>query len=322
MNDFKTGRYSPFPWQAAGHDPLTLLNASILCKPIALHPNQLKDNIEAQWYLDLDKEPARHALKPWTPTFHGFMQIPLELELLIAQGLAVTVVDSTCPRCQCAPQLLNLLVEADCRHFSDMNLGKVYLLMENAMSLHREPNLIDIKLGHRLYDDFCTEEKRKRATALAEKTTSAKLGVRLCGMQRWSAQRWRWTRDFGRAMSAESLPSSIRSFFCSIPSNWQPSESSAGWLDSIAGITTTVEQGLVDEVVKQLRAILHAVEQLEDVRIYSSSVLICYEALPSLPTRPTVCMIDFAHAYFRPGLGRDDNYISGLNSLISMLDSI
>jgi inositol-polyphosphate multikinase len=46
-----------------------------------------------------------------------------------------------------------------------------------------KPNILDIKLGTRLYDDEASEEKRARMIKKAEETTSFETGVRLTGFQ-------------------------------------------------------------------------------------------------------------------------------------------
>jgi hypothetical protein len=305
MNTLKNGLYRPFQWQAAGHDVLTLLNDEILCKPIALHPNQLDESIEARWYLALQS----HNLNKMTPKFYGFMQLPVELEVLVAQGSTVLV-----EKCL-QHDVVGILGTETCLH--TFTPGKVYLLMLNVMTRYKEPNLIDLKLGHRLFDDFCTNEKRLRATALANKTTSTKVGVRLCGMQRWNGKRWRWKREFGRQLTEDALPRAVRSFFCHMDTDWNPLTDQPGWVDTVDGIGQELSHVRL-EVLKQLKEIFSAVQQLDNVRIYSSSVLICYEGFPGLPSQPIVYMIDFAHAYFGQE-GRDENYLSGLTNLITML---
>ncbi|KAI9604351.1 hypothetical protein H4Q26_003965 [Puccinia striiformis f. sp. tritici PST-130] len=49
--------------------------------------------------------------------------------------------------------------------------------------LFSHPNVIDIKLGQRLYDDHATPEKQERMNKAALETTSAQWGVRLTGAQ-------------------------------------------------------------------------------------------------------------------------------------------
>jgi 1D-myo-inositol-tetrakisphosphate 5-kinase/inositol-polyphosphate multikinase len=46
-----------------------------------------------------------------------------------------------------------------------------------------KPNILDIKLGTKLYDDDASEEKKARMIQAAAATTSFTTGVRLTGFQ-------------------------------------------------------------------------------------------------------------------------------------------
>ncbi len=58
-----------------------------------------------------------------------------------------------------------------------------FILLENVTSQFQYPCIIDLKMGTRSYGDDFSEEKRKSHIAKAEATTSATLGMRICGMQ-------------------------------------------------------------------------------------------------------------------------------------------
>jgi 1D-myo-inositol-tetrakisphosphate 5-kinase/inositol-polyphosphate multikinase len=54
--------------------------------------------------------------------------------------------------------------------------------------LHR-PNVLDLKLGARLWDDATPPAKRARLDAVAHSTTSGSLGFRVAGMRVWEGER-------------------------------------------------------------------------------------------------------------------------------------
>ena len=56
-------------------------------------------------------------------------------------------------------------------------------MLENLSHRFLKPNILDIKLGTRLYDDEASEEKKARMIQAAKNTTSFETGVRLTGFQ-------------------------------------------------------------------------------------------------------------------------------------------
>jgi len=57
------------------------------------------------------------------------------------------------------------------------------IVLENLSHRFLKPNILDIKLGTRLYDDGASEEKKARMIQTAKDTTSFETGVRLTGFQ-------------------------------------------------------------------------------------------------------------------------------------------
>lgn len=57
------------------------------------------------------------------------------------------------------------------------------IVLENLSHRFSKPNILDIKLGTKLYDNEATEEKKARMIKTAKETTSLETGVRLTGFQ-------------------------------------------------------------------------------------------------------------------------------------------
>lgn len=57
------------------------------------------------------------------------------------------------------------------------------LVLENLTHRFVRPNVLDVKLGTQLYDEFATPAKQQRMRQAALDTTSATTGIRLTGFQ-------------------------------------------------------------------------------------------------------------------------------------------
>lgn len=208
---------------------------------------------------------------------------------------------------------------------------QLYLLLENLVTSYAHPCILDLKVGIRQYQDGVSAAKKQRKIAKSEKTTSAKLGLRVCGLQVYNSETGKFTcRDkyYGRQLDAEGFKASLREFF---------------------GIENEVKipnKKLIEFVLKRLREIVKILMTLDSFRFYTSSLLVTYDGEELEEDeeeenqqaerkdstgyiedpKVNVRMIDFAHSTHR-GMGDetvytgpDDGFLFGLRTLEKMLE--
>jgi inositol-hexakisphosphate kinase len=139
--------------------------------------------------------------------------------------------------------------------------SREYLVLENLTKDYKKPCVLDLKMGTRMYGDFATDSKRKSQRKKSTKSTSAKLGVRFCGSQRFSFSNnsfEMFDKYVGRNADETELRKLLGQFFthgCSLRKDV---------INNVLGEICRMKKSLVD---------------LEEYRFYSSSILIIYEGL-------------------------------------------
>lgn len=231
------------------------------------------------------------------------------------------------------------------------------IVLENIAGGFKKPNILDIKLGARLWDDKAKPEKRARLDKVANETTSGSLGFRIAGMRVWKGEGvdakptvkiGGETKDdlatvepsgykvfnkiYGRAFTAENVIEGFEEFL-RVPS---------------AGIDDARSARVVEKFLNDVKKITKVFEGIES-RMYSASILFVYEGDPAAfdaaaayvpkevsadedeevdeeeepaPKIAATKLIDFAHASLVPGEGPDENALRGIRSAAKILEDL
>ncbi|KAI4140564.1 MAG: hypothetical protein L6R39_005751 [Caloplaca ligustica] len=230
------------------------------------------------------------------------------------------------------------------------------IVLENVAAPFKKPNILDVKLGARLWDDDAPPAKRAKLDKVAAETTSKPLGFRIAGMRTWQGSTTTssshtegvandgyklYDKSYGRQFSAETIRQGFEDFFL---------------VERDGGA-----KGPVRDVISRFAAHveeLHFVLEREESRMYSASLLFVYEGDPDalqaaldaenhltdgvdgdethedsddddddddekeMPAVQVLKLIDFAHARWTPGQGKDENLLHGLSSVMGILDGL
>jgi len=163
---------------------------------------------------------------------------------------------------------------------------KVYINMENLLSPYKNPSVMDLKLGTRLYDDNASEEKKQRMILNAASTTSLKTGLKICGLRitdKSDKLVKKFDKKYGRALKEENLGNGILRFLLNF--------SEEGYKNvTVNNFEEEMDQGIFNIKPSKytlgfLQEVLNKTYQLKEtimespVRIYGCSLCIIYETI-------------------------------------------
>ena len=146
------------------------------------------------------------------------------------------------------------------------------VVLENVAADFKKPNILDVKLGARLWADDAPMAKRVKLDKVAEETTSKPLGLRIAGMRVYQGASNNGTgsvapdgyrfydKTYGRSFSAETVHQGFEEYF-----QLQEGVKAKGQIRKV-----------IRRFLEDLRAMESVIEK-EESRMYSASLLFVYE---------------------------------------------
>ncbi|KAL8854322.1 MAG: hypothetical protein Q9221_000808 [Calogaya cf. arnoldii] len=347
QKSFRKSQLIAFDNVAAGHDGvLSDPSGAVVIKPCS--------QAEVDFYHSTARDEHSH-FATFIPTFMGTLELNSESDPAAAvvrtailnpteAGQSITESPHTIPH---AP-----VVE---KAWAPSNGGKIKtdlaIVLENVAAPFQKPNILDVKLGARLWDDNAPPAKRTKLDKVAEETTSKSLGFRIAGMRTWqgaaaaagsngiSKHGYRlYDKNYGRTLTTKTIRQGFEDYFLL---------KRGGAIARSSPLRVVVKRFLED--LKELKSAL----EKEESRMYSASLLFVYEgnrdalldALarereepangingdeaseeddnePQVPAVQGLKLIDFAHAEWTPGQGPDENLLHGLRFTIEILEGL
>ncbi|KAF7981080.1 hypothetical protein HWV62_35570 [Athelia sp. TMB] len=298
--------------------------------------------VEVEFYQNLATSAAFEPLRPFLPHFYGTLRLEGEHDTTRSDTLVVKPLPES--------------LKEDTDESTTTWYHIIFRLPAPPRTFLR-PNILDIKLGTVLYDEFASPEKRARAEKSARETTTLETGIRITGFQVYDNSTLspvKTDKLYGKSLKAAELPAGIaRCLPVASTSNI-----ALGAKEPSFGLPCGTLLPIMESLREDIADLCKILEVLE-LRMVGASLLIIHESdwdraaqgvklymeegsddinsdesedeedesedeAAGTPKRPgppyTVNLIDFAHTRLAPGKGPDRGVLLGLSTLMKLFD--
>lgn len=168
------------------------------------------------------------------------------------------------------------------------------IVLENVASGFKRPNVIDVKLGARLWAEDAPPSKREKLDAVSKETTSGSLGFRIAGMKVWTGENGESDEgaktdpyatkyegkegEKGEVVEKDGFRRYDKWYGRSL-NNGTVKEGFATFLAGAKAGSTDRSKLLATRLAENLKRLQKAIES-EESRMYSASILVVYEGDP------------------------------------------
>ncbi|KAI9827180.1 MAG: hypothetical protein M1832_005317 [Thelocarpon impressellum] len=331
---FKKSDLVVFDGTVAGHDGvLSDASGEVVVKPCT--------PAEVAFY---EAAKASHpAFAAYMPTYMGSLELAPEGESTSLEDKAASLAANLTGEPPGEDSIAEINAAKDALTRGRALTTNLCIVLSNATAGFKRPNILDLKLGAKLYDESADAAKRARFDAIAAETTTGSLGFRIAGMKVYhgasfankpgfDAEGYKvFDKMFGRSFSADNIKQGLEEYLL-VPS---------------AGVTPALSRPVLTRFAAEVAGI-QAMLAAEESRMVGASILFVYEgdgaalstALSASPsTKPgpdeegdedeetaarayNVKMIDFAHAAFVPGQGPDENVLVGVRNVARLFGEL
>jgi len=181
--------------------------------------------------------------------------------------------------------------------------GKCYVEMENLTFLCKNPCVMDVKMGARLYNYKATDVKKAKMISKGSTSTSEKLGIRLTGVKAigHDGKHLTVTRNTGR--TATTRLELLQVF--------------TEYID-VAGARRAE---VCEAILSRLRELLEWFTEQRFFGFYGSSLIFVYDSHPGSSHETRITLVDFAHVVLESGV-HDEGFLFGIHQLVQCFAEI